>query len=253
MVSCPSFISLDHSGTIWVLGGASCADICWQLHNVSPSESDLFFQDQLLPLKNYSKDTCIFFFPFSFVLLYLQDILPFVFHNSLAMGRICMASDEHAASLAFCRPPIPRQIANGVCTIEQVKLAASVWFAEDERDAGFCFTYQPGLVSSQKGSGEMQGRTCGRNIIWILGRKFNQNLCFLLYFLLSLVENDQGHTSQHWIGNGCNYLKAVNLELTLLIRLRFGEWCGGHICCREHSCHGKLGSCVPSAAWEALQ
>lgn len=169
------------------------------------------------------------------------------------MGRICMASDEHAASLAFFWPPIPRQIANGVCTIEQVKLAASVWFAEDERDAGFCFTYQPGLVSSQKGSGEMQGRTCGRNIIWILGRKFNQNLCFLLYFLLSPVENDQCHTSQHWIGNGCNYLKAVNLELTLLIRLRFGEWCGGHICCREHSCHGKLGSCVPSAAWEALQ
>lgn len=34
------------------------------------------------------------------------------------------------------------------CTIEQVKLAASVWFSEDERDAGFCFTYQPGLVSS---------------------------------------------------------------------------------------------------------
>lgn len=48
----------------------------------------------------------------------------------------------------FCGLCIPRQIANGVCTIEQVKLAASVWFSEDERDAGFRFTYQPGLVSS---------------------------------------------------------------------------------------------------------
>lgn len=66
---------------------------------------------------------------------------------------------------ALCRLLIPRQIANGVCTIEQVKLAASVWFPEDERDAGFYFTYQPGLVSSQKGSGEMQGRTSGRSRI----------------------------------------------------------------------------------------
>lgn len=29
---------------------------------------------------------------FSFMLHYFQDILPFVFHNLLAMGRICMAS-----------------------------------------------------------------------------------------------------------------------------------------------------------------
>lgn len=41
--------------------------------------------------------------------------------------------NEHAASHALCGLYTPRQIANGVCTIEQVKLAASVWFSKDER------------------------------------------------------------------------------------------------------------------------
>lgn len=70
-------------------------------------------------------------------------------------------ANEHAASHALCGLHIPREIASGVCTIEQVKLAASVRFSEDERDAGFCFTWQPGLVSNDKGSGETQGRTSG--------------------------------------------------------------------------------------------
>jgi len=62
-------------------------------------------------------------------------------------------ADERAASHALCGRHRPRQIASGVCTIEQIKLAASVWFSEDGRDAGFCFTWQPGLVSSEQGSG----------------------------------------------------------------------------------------------------
>ena len=70
-------------------------------------------------------------------------------------------ANEHAASHALCG----LQIANGVCTIEQVKLAASVQFSEDERDAVFCFTWQPGLMSSEKGTGETQGRTSGGNRI----------------------------------------------------------------------------------------
>lgn len=74
-------------------------------------------------------------------------------------------TNERAASHALCGLHIPRQIANGICTIEQVKLATSVWFSEDERDAGFCFTWQAGLVSREKSSGETQGRTLGRSRI----------------------------------------------------------------------------------------
>lgn len=65
------------------------------------------------------------------------------------------STNEHAASHALCGLCTPRQIANGVCTIEPVKLAASVWFSKDERDVGFRFTWQPGLVFCEKGSGEM--------------------------------------------------------------------------------------------------
>lgn len=137
---------------------------------MSPSASDFFFQDQLLPLKNlcvsYSQDTCLFFF---FIYVTLLPGYPAFCVSQLAGDRKDLhgvnPTDEHAALQALCRLPIPNQIANGVCTIEQVKLAASLWFSEDETDAGFCFTYLPGLVSSQKGSGEMQGRTSGRSRI----------------------------------------------------------------------------------------
>lgn len=67
------------------------------------------------------------------------------------------------------------------------------------------------------------------------------------------MEDDQCHTSKRLIGDGCNYFEAVNLKLPLLISLRLGEWRGGHICCGEHSSHGRLCSHVPSTAWETLQ
>lgn len=105
------------------------------------------------------------------------------------------ATDEHAASHALCGLCIPRQIANGVCTIEQVKLAASVWFSEDERDAGFRFTYQPGLVSSQRVVEMCRTEHLVEADLGDWEESFNQNLYFLLCFLPSLVENDQCHTS----------------------------------------------------------
>lgn len=94
----------------------------------------------------------------------------------------------------FCGLCIPRQIANGVCTIEQVKLAASVWFSEDERDAGFRFTYQPGLVSSQRVVEMCRTEHLVEADLGDWEESFNQNLYFLLCFLPSLVENDQCHT-----------------------------------------------------------
>lgn len=116
----------------------------------------------LNPCVSYSQDTCLFFF-FIYVTV-LPGYPAFCVSQLPGNGEDLHGvspTDEHAASHALCGLCTPRQIANGVCTIEQVKLAASVWFSEDESDAGFCFTYQPGLVPSQKGRGEMHGRTSG--------------------------------------------------------------------------------------------
>lgn len=161
-----AWITLVQSGSLLVLHvlvlmASQCVSLCIRV---------LFSRSASAPKESMCK---LFpgYMPFFFFFIYVT-LLPgypaFCVSQLAGKGKDLHGvnpTDEHAASQALCRLPIPNQIANGVCTIEQVKLAASLWFSEDETDAGFCFTYQPGLVSSQKGSGEMQGRTSGRSRI----------------------------------------------------------------------------------------
>lgn len=176
-----SWVALCHAhrSSAWITLGSRLQRRCgldpWcfkRRYLWTPSEPDFVFQDQLLPLNkpcvSYAQDTCLFFFFSSSFMLLLPGYPAFCI-SQLAGNKKDLhgvsPTNERAASHALCGLHIPRQIANGICTIEQVKLATSVWFFEDERDAGFCFTWQAGLVSREKSSGETQGRTSGRSRI----------------------------------------------------------------------------------------
>lgn len=166
---CPSF-GCPRS-VIWIFG-ASGIDVCGQLHKVACSELDFFMKGLATALKEAQCKLFpgghLPFFPlfFSFCcFILLLPGYPAFCVSQLAGNEKDLhgvnPTNEHAASHALCGLHAPGQIANGVCTIEQVKLAASLWFSKDERNTGFCFTWQPGLVSSEKGSGGIQGRTSG--------------------------------------------------------------------------------------------
>lgn len=96
-----------------------------------------------------------------------------------------------------------------------------MWFSEDERILGFV------LLGSQTWClvRRVVERCTAEHLVeaeFIDGKEsFSQNLYFLSTWP-SLAEDDQCHTSKCWIGDGCNYLEAVNLQLALLVSLRLG-------------------------------
>lgn len=94
-----AWITLVQSGSllvlhVLVLTASQCVSLCIRL---------LFSRSASAPKESLCK-----LFPgympffFSFMLHYFQDILPFVFHNLLAIGRICMASILQM-SMQLCR------------------------------------------------------------------------------------------------------------------------------------------------------